>query len=84
MLGHGSGKIFSEKNGKFNFDQKVKNPLDGSDITSWYKGNESPMNRFGDVNCPYASYEECRSDLVALFFSSHKEAWQFTAPNKID
>ena len=69
MLGHGSGKIFIEKDGKFNFDKTVKNPLDGKKITSWYKGTESPLNRFGGADCPYASYEECRSDLVAIFFS---------------
>ena len=69
MLGHGSGKIFTEKDGKFNFDKTVKNPLDGSDISSWYKGNENFLTKFGASGCcSTSSYEECRADLVAYYF----------------
>lgn len=70
MLGHGSGKIFVEKEeGNFNFSKDTKNPLNGEEIKTWYKGNESFMNRFGGAGCPCSSYEECRSDLVALYFT---------------
>jgi len=85
MLGHGSGKIFTEsEKGVFNFDRTIKNPLDDSPITSWYKGNESFMNRFGGAGCNCSSYEECRAELVALHFSSIQEAYDVLLPNFSD
>jgi len=81
MLGHGSGKIFTETSkSNFNFDRNLKNPLDGKPITSWYKENESFMNRFGGAGCNCSSYEECRAELVALHFSSIREAWEVLIP----
>ena len=43
LAGHGSGKLFKEKEtGGFNFDPaKVKNPFTGSDIITAYKATET-------------------------------------------
>ncbi|KAI0093655.1 aflatoxin-detoxifizyme [Irpex rosettiformis] len=69
LLGHGSGKLFTEDaNGKKNFDpEKVINPLTGKPITSWYKAGQTPDSVLGEVS---SSMEECRAETVALYLAS--------------
>ncbi|KAF2761802.1 dipeptidyl-peptidase III [Pseudovirgaria hyperparasitica] len=64
LLGHGCGKLLQEtKPGEFNFDRKLKNPLDGQEIKTWYGPGQTWGSVFGPIA---ASYEECRAECVAM------------------
>ncbi|TFL07582.1 aflatoxin-detoxifizyme [Pterulicium gracile] len=86
LLGHGSGKNFTENaDGKKNFDpSKVINPLTGKNITSWYKAGQTPDSVLGEVS---SSMEECRAETVALFLVGNKEILKifgYTDPKEVD
>jgi len=42
LLGHGTGKLFikNDTTGEANFNTERKNPLNGKDLTTYYKHNE--------------------------------------------
>ena len=68
LIGHGSGKLLTEsKDGKFNFDRSLVNPLTGKPVESWYKPGETPASRLGAIN---GTSEEMRAEAVAVFCSS--------------
>ncbi|THH30987.1 hypothetical protein EUX98_g3215 [Antrodiella citrinella] len=72
LLGHGTGKLFTENaDGTKNFfPEKVINPLTGKPITSWYKPGQSWGTVLGEVS---SSLEECRAETVALYLVSNPD-----------
>lgn len=66
-MGHGSGKLFVEQNGEFNFDKdQVINPFTNEKISSWYKSGETYDSVFKSLGSPM---EECRAECVGLYLS---------------
>jgi dipeptidyl-peptidase III len=66
LLGHGSGKLFSEEPAAvFNFDKSnpPSSPLTQKPITSWYLPGQTWGSVFKGIS---SSYEECRAETVAL------------------
>ncbi|XP_039283071.1 dipeptidyl peptidase 3 isoform X1 [Nilaparvata lugens] len=71
LLGHGSGKLLMKnKDGSFNFDSSVINPLTNKPIDSWYNDGETYDTVFQKLSSPY---EECRAESVALYLSLENE-----------
>jgi dipeptidyl-peptidase III len=59
MLGHGSGKLFVEKeDGTTNFDKSI--------TSTWYKPRQTFGSVFGGMS---SAYEECRAECVGLLLS---------------
>lgn len=86
LLGHGSGKLFTQdKDGNLNFDKdKVINPLTNKHIESWYLPGQTSSSVLGTVS---SSMEECRAEAVALYLVSNKNIlsiFNYTEPEDID
>ena len=73
VIGHGSGFIFTQKEDVENFKLPI-NPLTGKEVKTWYLGDEGPEQTFMKEGINYASYEECRAYLVALYFTQFKHS----------
>jgi len=72
LLGHGSGKLFTEdKEGKLNFDpEKTINPLTGKPVSTWYKPGQTAGSVLGVCS---SSFEECRAECVGLYLTGNRE-----------
>ena len=71
LLGHGSGKLLRKDNKNvFNFKNDLINPLTNNKIDKFYIDNETFESKFKSLG---RSMEECRADLVALFFVFEKD-----------
>ena len=82
LLGHGSGKLFTQdiETKEFNFDhEKLLNPLTGKKIETWYMSNETWMSKFKKM---HSAYEECRADTVAMYLSHFEEPYKILFERK--
>lgn len=72
LLGHGSGKLFTEdKDGNLNFDrEKTINPLTGKPVSTWYKPGQTAGSVLGVCS---SSFEECRAECVGLYLTGNRE-----------
>ena len=72
LLGHGTGKMMAEEDGKFNFDTNNPpvNPLDKKSITSWYRSGQTWTGVFGDLA---TTVDECRAELVGAYLMDDLE-----------
>lgn len=71
LLGHGSGRLLREK-------VEFKNPIDNSDIHTFYGHNETWHSVFGEIA---STYEECRADSVALYLSLFEDVQEILMPD---
>ena len=70
LLGHGSGKLFTEGvDGTLNFDN-VTSPITNSLVSTWYKPGETFGSVFGRMG---SAYEECRAECVGLYLSGNQD-----------
>ncbi|KAH0839490.1 peptidase family M49-domain-containing protein [Lanmaoa asiatica] len=82
LLGHGSGKLFTENtDGTFNFDPEVLSvTVPSRSFATWYKPGQTPGSVLGDIS---SSMEECRAEAVAMyreFYSAYCALCQFSLP----
>ena len=72
LLGHGTGKLMTEEDGKYNFDIRSPpiNPLNQWPIDSWYRSGQTCNSVFGDIA---PTKEECGADLVGAYLMDDAE-----------
>ena len=72
LLGHGTGRMMTEENGKFNFDpdNPPLNPLTNTPIKSWYRHGQTWTGVFGDLA---TTVDECRAELVGAYLMDSTE-----------
>ncbi|PTQ38966.1 hypothetical protein MARPO_0048s0075 [Marchantia polymorpha] len=75
LLGHGSGKLFSQDSGGvYNFPYgKIKHPFTHEAVVSCYGPGETWNSKFGGIS---GAFEECRAECVGLFLSTNSEAME--------
>ena len=66
LLGHGTGRMMTEEDGRYNFDLASPpiSPLDTHPITSWYQSGQTWTGVFGDLA---TTVDECRAELVGAY-----------------
>jgi hypothetical protein len=64
---------------ELNYDPNVKNPFDGSEITTNYLSTETYGQKFGKL---HSGYEECRADSVALHLINFEEPFKIFCADK--
>jgi dipeptidyl-peptidase-3 len=82
LLGHGTGKLFSETEpGKFNFDamHPPLSPLTGEKIGSWYLPGQTYSSKFEDIA---QTVEECRAILISAYLVDNKEILEIFGYNE--
>ncbi|KAL9034090.1 MAG: hypothetical protein Q9180_005596 [Flavoplaca navasiana] len=72
LLGHGTGRMMTEENGRFNFDSESPpyNPLTKAPINSWYQSGQTWTGVFGDLA---TTVDECRAELVGAYLMDDME-----------
>lgn len=73
ILGHGSGKLLSEKaTGECNFDKETLpiSTLTGKEVNTWYHPGETWANVFGEIS---GEVEECRAELMSMYLMGNQK-----------
>ncbi|XP_063224799.1 dipeptidyl peptidase 3-like [Bacillus rossius redtenbacheri] len=71
VMGLGCGKLFRREGNNFNFPvRRMRHPILKDKIRTWYEGNETFFNKFGELS---ETLEECRALCIALYLSSYTE-----------
>ena len=72
LLGHGTGNLMTEVDGKHNFDinNPPTNPLTQKPIDSWYRDGQTWTGVFGDLA---TTVDECRAELVGAYLMDDLE-----------
>lgn len=85
LLGHGTGKMMAEEDGRYNFNATSPpiNPLDEQPITSWYHSGQTWTGVFGDLA---TTVDECRAELVGAYLMDEPdllELFGYTSTSEI-
>ncbi|KAJ6084950.1 hypothetical protein N7499_004579 [Penicillium canescens] len=73
LLGHGSGKLLSEKTpNEYNFDKEHPpiSPLTGERVNTWYLPGQTWTSVFGEIS---GEVEECRAEVMSMYLMDNTE-----------
>jgi dipeptidyl-peptidase-3 len=71
LLGHGSGKIFTEdEKGQLNFDKNTINPVTGKPVATWYKPGTNYDSTFSSLG---SAMEECRAECCGIYLCLNRD-----------